>query len=570
LIFDLEECSSSGTKIALQLPTEGSPQTRETARVSTSGAREDVIKIAQQLAWLSTVFRVPKEGKLTCSEFVVHETGNPEVFTVRLLKLQDIGVRHKACWHPLFYNGVLAHGFPIRPRNGELGVELPFEAMTYLAGIIGPVEYKGGLVLKGYSTMIFPKSLPSPSVNSEEKSAQWHLVYDGQDTLATLSSLAKEQGRALYCLSSLKSLTHARTFLGCYKKVDIHLGTENAAYDRIAFSQANPSSQRPEFSGFSLGLSLAKVVGISGTGNFTIPKRLSMTRQERSYEQILSYSSTMPIILYDTSDRRAWMVPALAVILHMIHIWASLQKEKFPTLTIPSLPYAKPACDIGRAAQEVIYENSNLQLYISKDDNQPYFLKDRVKQYWLELETAIAAEKDHQCLTGKLHGWELMEVVSRDPLSEAKEPSVREFRGNWSGLASDPNMIVLFCRGLGEVIVPNSEAQKLCSEWKSVPTEKDYLTASVKCILQCSNRFSGPGNCSQLGHAVFLQFGQEDTLFADCLHEERRPCQRVQELVRKCSRSQSTTCLEQEGAIVFGHRQKKLQKQPTQLRMSRD
>ena len=505
--------------------------------------------IAQQLAWLSTVFRLPNENKFARSEFIIHETGDPNIFKLRLLKLRDIWPTSRACWHPLFLNGVLAYGFPVRDREGKVGVELPFDAMTYLAGISGPVEYRGGVVLKGFSTIIFPKP---QTTGSDQTSGQWHLIYNRKSTPIPLSLLAEEKGRALLPLEGLVSLAQERTFLGCYKQVDIHLGTEDIAYERINFSHASPPRRKLEFSGLGLGLSIPKFGGPSATVNFTYPKRLSLTREEKSYEQILSYSRTMPLILYDTFDRRAWMVPALSCILHMIHLWAFLQKQKFPMLEIAKLPYAKAGWNIGLEAQEVIYKNSSLQLYHSKDDDKPYLLKDLVHKHWSELERLIGAEKDHRSSGDDLTGWDLMELVMRDPCSQAKAPANVRFKGNWNGLARDPNIVVLFSHGLGEVIVPNTNTQNLCSMWQSVPIDKDYLTASVQCIKDRSQRFSEPGYCSRLGDAIFWQLSPGGQQFADCSHDERSPCQRVQELTKRCGRLQSIHDLETEGAIIFG------------------
>ena len=557
-----EESTSSGIKISYNLWTGNVSNSKENATVLVGGSRRNVTDIAQQLAWLSTVFRLPSEKKFARSEFIIHETGDSDVFKLRLLKLRDIRPTSRACWHPLFLNGVLAYGFPVRVRDREVGVELPFDAMTYLAGISGPVEYRGGVVLKGYSTILYPKPVLPRTTDLDQTSGQWHLIHDRSPTPVSLSLLVEEKGRPLLPLKDLVSLAQERTFLGCYKQVNIHLGTEDIAYDRIGFSHARLPGRKPELSGLSFTFSTPKFGGPSATANFTIPKRMSLTREEHCYEQILSYSSTMPLILYDTSDRRAWMVPALSVILHMIHLWAFLQKKDFPALQIAELPHAKAAWDIGREAQEVIYKNSSLQLYHSKDGDKPYLLKDLVHKYWSELERLIAAENDHRSSGGQLIGWDMMELITRDPHGQAKAPAITEFKGNWNGLATDPNIVVLFSHGLGEVIVPNTDTQRLCGLWKSVPTENDYLTASVKCIKHWSQRFSEPDHCSKLGHTLFWQPSPEGRPFADCSHDEHSRCQRVQELVRKCSRLQSTDGLELQGAIVFGHRHKKLQKQP--------
>jgi len=66
---------------------------------------------------------------------------------------------------------------------------------------------------------------------------------------------------------------------------------------------------------------------------------LSLPRREDSYEQILLNSSIMPIMLYDTSDRRTWMVTALGIIPHMTHVRAFIHKKDFPALCLPALPY---------------------------------------------------------------------------------------------------------------------------------------------------------------------------------------------------------------------------------------
>ena len=564
LTFHQDASLSSDISISIKLRSADVQYSKDGATIIINGPKGHTINIAQQLAWVSTVFRISQGGQFARSEFMIHESKDANIFNLKLFGLRNVRATPRACWHPLFLNGVLAFGFPIRARDGEIGIEIPFEAMTYLAGISGPMEYGGGLILKGYSTIIFPKPLSPRSIDLGQTSCQWHLIYDRKPTPLPLSMLAGEESRALWPLMDLMSLVHKRTFLGCYKKVNIHLGTKDVSYDRITYSHTNPSRRKPEISGFSFTFALPKFGGPSATTNFTIPKRLSLTREEHSYEQILMYGSTMPLILYDTSDsdRRAWMVPALSVILHMCHIWASLQKKHFPTLEVAGLPYAEAVWDIGREAQKVCHESSGYKLYTSKDGGTPFTLKDLVHRYWSEIERVVGAEKDNSYSGGRLVGWDLMEIVTREPFSQLNEPSTREFKGNWKALASHPNMPVLFCQGLGDVIVPNIHTQKLCRIWESVPTQREYLTATVKCITHWSQRFSGPRYCSQLGRTSFWKLGPEDQLFADCSHDERSSCQRAQELVRNGSRLQSIDDLELQGAIIFGHRQtKKLHKQ---------
>ena len=530
---------------------------KETAKLSVKGSGKQIIDIAQQLAWLGTAYRVPNEGRFARSGFVIHRVQDPLVFKFSLLPLRNIKETLQACWHLLFTNGVLAYGFPIRARSGEKGIEIPFDAMIHLAGISGPIEYRGGLLLKGFLTIIFPKSSP------EQASSQWHLIYDQGPGPIPLSSAAQETYRAMWPLKDLPLLTQKRAFLGCYKDVDIHLGTRHASYDRIGSSGTRLPGRKPEFSGFNFTFALPKFGGLSATMNYTLPKRLSMHREEKSYEQLLAYSSAMPLILYDTSDcdRRAWMVPALSVVLHMIHLWACWKKKNFTSLRIAELPYAKPTWNIGQEAQEVIYKSSNDELYISRDDGKPYSVKDLVHRYWAEIEKVVGVERDNSPPNDHVVGWDLMELVTGAPTSRIREPYKGKAKSDWYRLANHSDMPVFFCRGLGEVIVPKPDTQSLCNRWKTVPTEKEYLTASVQCIKDWSERLSGSKECSQLGFNLFWQPNPGNHLFADCSHDDRSSCERVQQLVKSNKHAQSTSDLAQQGAICFGPRYGKLQKQ---------
>ena len=310
-----QETLPSGTKLLIELARHDISTVKKGAIVSIEGSRTEVIQIAQQLTWFCAVFRVPKDGRFTRSEFVLNSSKRSREFNVKLLKLKNVGPTDM-CWHPLFTNGVLAYEFPIRSRCCDVGVELPFEAMLQLSGVIGPVQYRGGVVLKGYSKILFPQSTKSLSPVSSPESTQWHLVYQTGGDFIDLSSIAEYNDRVLCTLESLESLMHSRTFLGCYKEVNIHLGTETASYHQIDTSNAKDLKRRPKLSSFTFGLSLPKFGGPSASMTYTLPKGLSISRKEDSYEQVLSLGSYMPMILYDTSDRRAWMVP-------MSFIWST-------------------------------------------------------------------------------------------------------------------------------------------------------------------------------------------------------------------------------------------------------
>ena len=125
------------------------------------GIRKNLIKAIQLLAWFGTVFRSSANRRVALSTFKISQVTSFNCFRLKLLKLEQIDEASGSCWHPLFQGGVVASGFPIQDRNGESGIELPLEVMIELAGVMGPVAYKGGIVLKGFSSILFPCKMPS-------------------------------------------------------------------------------------------------------------------------------------------------------------------------------------------------------------------------------------------------------------------------------------------------------------------------------------------------------------------------------------------------------------------------
>ena len=183
--------------------------------------------------------------------------------------------------------------------------------------------------------------------NSSHNAIQWHFVLKEHNNLSILSSLTIFKNRVLIPLKDLGSLVTSQTFLGYCKEVNINLGIETVVYNCLTTSNAMALRCKPKLSNFLLRLLLLKFGGPSTSINFTLLKQLSVIRIRDSYKQVLSYSSSIPIILCNTSDCRAWIVPTLGVILHIMHIWASLQGSYFPALNVSKLPFTIGNHDIG-------------------------------------------------------------------------------------------------------------------------------------------------------------------------------------------------------------------------------
>ena len=59
------------------------------ASISVTGLLNHVIEIAQQLAWITTSFRIPKYGQVSYSEAILERTGSMN-FNINLLELEAL------------------------------------------------------------------------------------------------------------------------------------------------------------------------------------------------------------------------------------------------------------------------------------------------------------------------------------------------------------------------------------------------------------------------------------------------------------------------------------------------
>lgn len=158
--------------------------------VTAKGRSEHVLSLVQQLAFLCASFgSVEGHAKVAnyrrdprpiaanlCfgpdsigsgCDFAI-DAANPKEF-LNPADEDDIAGQ-KPCWHYIFRGLSLVHGFPIRPREEEKGVELPLDLMLGLSHVWYSIECHGTTVLNGYSTALVP-------VRKTERSLQWHLLH---------------------------------------------------------------------------------------------------------------------------------------------------------------------------------------------------------------------------------------------------------------------------------------------------------------------------------------------------------------------------------------------------------
>ena len=214
------------------------------ASISVTGLLNHVIEIAQQLAWITTSFRIPKYGQVSYSEAILERTGSM-IFNINLLELEAVRKRASACWLPLFENGVVARGFPVPLRNYEKGIEVPFSVMTGLVNVMYPVVHAKGIYLRGFSKLLFPTA-----VSPDMKAVQWHLMSSPNPRIRLPPGTLPSEDRRCQWLKVTdfeRLASAARTFLGYCRAVDVHLGTESSKenYNTVTYSGADDEKPAP-------------------------------------------------------------------------------------------------------------------------------------------------------------------------------------------------------------------------------------------------------------------------------------------------------------------------------------
>ena len=447
--------------------------------INLSGSSDIVVEAIQQIALLAASLRLPQTNTFAQSEVSVVPLSQHE-FQVVLHDLQPISEGEGCCWHPLFKGSILARGFPIPPRSGQVGVEIPYSVMTSLARVLYPIEFEGGILLKGYSTMLLPTSCTPESI-------QWHFVSsEGNKRLPTAS--VKDFNGNWCKTQQIEDVSEKRSFLGYCERVKVTLGTREAKYNSVGYSTYTPKAGRKlELSGFTTNFAFAAhglpgpILGL----NFTLSKTQATIRKNLIYQDYVGMLDDMtkrPLILYDVDAKRSWLVSMISVVLHLMHLCA----QRRPALVQfhgkrVRLPFAEASWNGGNAAWKAIDKKKVLELH-DNPEGEPYRLMDLVKDIWGNLESAIDNLEEQHTNGYRLQrrrtirGWELMDMVISSPLNrpQEKEQCIENTGGGWEHLTR--HVLTLFCSGLGEIIKPDQES---CPGWSATPMNKDYMIASA-------------------------------------------------------------------------------------------
>ena len=492
------------------------------------GPLESQIRVTKILTWLTAAVRSSTPPSLSSSKtrLTFEEYGSdPEkaYFKLQPKPLNPIRNGSQMCWHPLFERSVIVVHYPYAQRTQGIGVELSPFLMATLAGIRTAVEFRGGLILRGLSTALIPLRM-----GEGEDAIQWHLATTNtRDGAIITEPLDENEGiDGYYKVQDVQQLWAKKAYLGWCSVATVRLGTKEARYRDVTWSDPSKDRRHIEFSGFSLSLgpSALGFGGPTGTANFVIPRvqRTHFMDVENQLKDRLQYSIARSVIVYDTSDQRGWMIPVVCLILYMVHLRArKLPRPPEASQDGPALiPYSRVAKEAAHEAYRILTEYMEPHSASTLGNSEKW--NDTLALFYIALDTFFGKSKELRRTSSASHssdisGFELMDAVCVENPFRYNSRQIRRNSGGWAQLGDTVG--ILFCRGIGNAIVPGAGANKLCRPWSRVPAGFDYLGAYVPCVVEVLSRQGKHNGSERL---------RERIVYATCYHVGNARCSHLQ------------------------------------------
>jgi hypothetical protein len=518
-------------------------------------------EIAQLLAWIgSALSNSPFGENLAYGVSSVVQTGNTNAQQdLENLTETHFGITYKheplhttesSCWLPLFNGMTIVPGFPIPNRGEEMGLEISLELLAAIAGVSHITQFNGGLVMKGFGSLIVPVHMANDRV-------QWHAIasQDSDTYLSYHDGLSSCKSRLSLEEVGFDDIQTTRAFLGWCSVYTSRLGSKGVDYDNIDYSGATEACASVHFNGAQLGFQQ----WATATANFSIGAKQTKhyIARDGPFRNVINYAERTPVLLYDTNDERGYLVSATDVMLHMIQ-----HRHRLEPFEVSNKPVNLQTCvPTGSTAKEILRKNQN----VSFSDDDAYTFKHAIHNIWSILDDLRAKtytrDQDVQGIAIEkpflqhLQGYEFKAIVEERGDYTLKKKMLSRSHGGWPQLIRDNKVLVLLANGFGDLIMPSDEHKsQLCNVWQRLPSGCDYLATTCNVLTDMFD-VAGSRTSRNFLTTTHLQWHQgESQLFDSCKNTEACKCNRLQQIVSK-----SDTVVRPKigdvkaGAVIFGN-----------------
>jgi hypothetical protein len=536
-------------------------------RIIITGASESqIIDIMEQIAWLGCVFTCKQTESghgpfLATANYWLSSTSPTLQLSVQNYSLE--GYLDEPCWTNLLRKATLAVGFPVRKRPEGLGLEIPFPLLLRFADISVSMDYDGGTLLVGESTILFPS-------RQLEDGIQWHIAdaKSGQEAFHVIA-----QSSEWVRTNNIGQLAQQRAYLG-YRHALVLLGTRELIKSQRPIIEL--SCRLPETRSqiemvregtMGAGISVRGIFSVTIGGKWVVPARLNVSLEDdRDVEDRLMNACQRPILVYDRVKDGGWLVPELSLVVHMALTYLNrpeVRRRCFRRVQ-EALPYIAATADGGEAAYNVIKTHWKTELYRKIEDGQMKTFGMVIRDFMKDLQKLRTAENIRRVSKGvslnsssdrSLRGWDFSELVLKEENMYQKEMKWKDGGPMWAMLGDSKDMLVILGSCLGELICPDLERISVTSGWESIPKGAGLLTATNSCVLQLAQK-EVLLTVSQMTPEQPSEklFWYRPTIHPDC--NCHNFCLSIHEITQKgiktCTETRAPRRLQDNGATVFG------------------
>ncbi|KLJ10556.1 hypothetical protein EMPG_14063 [Blastomyces silverae] len=484
--------------------------------ISVTGGPYFVSEIAEQIGWLASALRASpiSQGIVACYPRVedlhvrTEDEGTSTAMVVGSCRIafdfkEDFEIRNSVqgfCWGPLFANSVLVSGYPILRRSEpKTGLEMSLGTMACLIRSQQVVQWGEKIIMKGFSSLLVATLATTGIV-------VWHLFVSRNPSerisyidprLDTIDIRTPEK-------LSLRILERRRHIIGwCAEAID---------FCGHAMANQNISAsglQKPPASIVIDRLYIEAGSHVVGGLHTSINKKDQpfWLERESDYPSLLKWVSLQPIVFYDVSDRRAWLVDGVSALLHLVRVSLYLDEND------PESPYdwvfdasqlkdTWDGCTARLAALKTLksWDNLNLNVYVKECTGRDgklvikySTLEERVKKILHSMEILVdrqvkVASEDGIKISQSLDlgrkgmvGFDILDVVTPLGPIHTRIKHLHSWGHGWDDLIPAIGVTTIFGNGFGDLIRPDNP-DTVCSHWKSVPTCMDYMATSVSTL----------------------------------------------------------------------------------------
>ncbi|KAL9053461.1 MAG: hypothetical protein Q9162_004764 [Coniocarpon cinnabarinum] len=299
----------------------------------------------------------------------------------------------------------------------------------------------------------------------------------------------------------LKSVDWARLpemqhWIGYCEEAEIQLGTASARYGTLRPSRAPCESRSMQIE------SVSASIGTEGLGIFGAHVGASF-RLGRPHYLAASDTAAYPqpdsdrleqhmghqVLLIDTADKRAWLVPKLSIVWHL-----TLELIHRHCQTIHEDLLAVPSWDAEETVKQVMKATWNMVAYKDDYERRDVLVRHRVLHVLDQLQWREDDDIGRRQQTTSFprapwvghsfQAWDVYEILRNQGYPRRRKISLSHRNKMWSALReSDSRPLILCGENLGNPIQPaNSTRGGLCVKCQTVPVQRECLVAMVKSL----------------------------------------------------------------------------------------